>query len=303
MAYSPPPLFDRGPAPVVRLAFFTVAAIVLMVLDARFRYAEVVRQAFVLAVYPLQRAAVAPFTIAEQVGGYFVAQTTLLRESAQMREERLRAAQDLVRLQSLLDENQRLRELMSARARVGVTSQFAEVLYLGRDPFSRKVIIDQGSQHGIEAGQPVMDWRGLVGQVTRVHPLLAEVSLIIDKEQSIPVQVQRTGLRGVASGSGDGSTIELRFMAANTDVDVGDLLVTSGLDAVYPAGLPVARITRIDKDTAFSFARVIATPVGGAGVSRELLVLAKAHVGPPWPIEDPAAAQPKRPQRGQRKAK
>jgi rod shape-determining protein MreC len=299
--HLPPPLFARGPAPLVRLVFFTVAAIVLMVLDARFRYAETIRQGLVLVAYPLQRAAVAPITLAEQVGDFFVSQAALQRENAQLRDERLKASKDLVTLQSLQAENQKLRELLDARARLGGAAYFAEILYLGRDPFSRKVIIDKGSQHGIEAGQPVIDANGLIGQVTRVHPLLAEVTLVIDKDHSIPVQIVRNGLRGVAFGSGDGATVELRFMAANADIEIGDLLVTSGLDGVYPHGLPVARVARVDRDAAFTFARVFCTPVGGPGQNRELLVLSKAQAGPPYPAEEAGAA--KRPARGGRKAR
>lgn len=298
MEHLPPPLFERGPAPVVRLVFFVIAAIVLMVLDSRFRYAEALRQGFVLAAYPLQRAAVAPISLAEQVGEFFVSQATLQREVSQLRDDKLRAAKDLLTMQSLQSENQKLRQLLDARTRLPNSAQFAEVIYLGRDPFSRKVIVDKGTQHGIELGQPVIDAYGLVGQVTRAHPLLAEITLIIDKDHAIPVEVVRNGVRGVAFGSGDGETIELRFMAANADVQIGDALVTSGLDGIYPVGLPVARVARIDKDSAFTFARILCTPVGGPGQNRELLILSKAQAGPAYPEEEPAA--PKRPQRGRK---
>lgn len=297
MEHLPPPLFERGPAPVVRLVFFVIAAIVLMVLDSRFRYAEALRQGFVLAAYPLQRAAVAPISLAEQVSDFFVSQATLLREVSQLRDDKLRAAKDLLTMQSLQSENQKLRQLLDARTRLPNSAQFAEVTYLGRDPFSRKVIVDKGTQHGIEAGQPVVDAYGVVGQVTRAHPLLAEITLIIDKDHAIPVEVVRNGVRGVAFGSGDGETIELRFMAANADVQIGDALVTSGLDGIYPVGLPVARVARIDKDAAFTFARILCTPVGGPGQNRELLILSKAQPGPAYPEEEPA---PKRTQRGRK---
>lgn len=297
MEHLPPPLFERGPAPVVRLVFFVIAAIVLMVLDSRFRYAEALRQGFVLAAYPLQRAAVAPISLAEQVSDFFVSQATLLHEVSQLRDDKLRAAKDLLTMQSLQSENQKLRQLLDARTRLPNSAQFAEVTYLGRDPFSRKVIVDKGTQHGIEAGQPVVDAYGVVGQVTRAHPLLAEITLIIDKDHAIPVEVVRNGVRGVAFGSGDGETIELRFMAANADVQIGDALVTSGLDGIYPVGLPVARVARIDKDAAFTFARILCTPVGGPGQNRELLILSKAQPGPAYPEEEPA---PKRTQRGRK---
>ncbi|MFM9887603.1 MAG: rod shape-determining protein MreC [Burkholderiales bacterium] len=297
MEASPPPLFDRGPAPVVRLVFFIVASIVLMMLDARFRYAETIRQGFVLALYPFQRAALAPIALFEQASEFFVSQATLLRETSQLRDEKLRDAKDLVTLQALQAENQKLRQLLNARERSGGSAQFAEILYLGRDPFTRKVIIDKGSQHGVESGQPVIDVSGLIGQVTRVHPLVAEVTLVIDKDHAIPVQVVRSGLRGVAFGSGDGVTIELRFTATNSDVRVGDVLVTSGLDGIYPPGLPVANVSRIDHDTTSTFARILCMPTGGPGHNRELLVLSMAMVGPPYPPEAPAQKRPPRPGR------
>lgn len=294
MEFSPPPLFDRGPAPVVRLVFFAIAAIVLMILDARFRYAEVIRQGFVLAIYPFQRAALAPIVLFEHASEFFVSQATLLRETSQLRDEKLRDAKDLVTFHALQAENEKLRELLNARERTGGTAEFAEILYLGRDPFSRKVIIDKGSQQGIQAGQPVIDARGLIGQVTRVHPVVAEVTLVIDKDYAIPVQVIRSGLRGLAFGSGDGVTIELRFTATNSDVRIGDVLVTSGLDGIYPPGLPVATISRIDHDNTSTFARILCTPIGSPGQNRELLVLAPAIFGPPYPPDPPAVKRPPR---------
>lgn len=300
MEYSPPPLFDRGPAPVVRLVFFAIAAIVLMILDARFQYAETIRQGFVLAIYPFQRAALAPIALFEHASEFFVSQATLLRETSQLRDDKLRDAKDLITFQALQAENETLRELLNARERTGGTAHFAEILYLGRDPFSRKVIIDKGSQHGIHAGQPVIDVRGLIGQVTRVHPVVAEVTLVIDKDYVIPVQVIRSGLRGLAFGSGDGVTIELRFTASNSDVRVGDVLVTSGLDGVYPPGLPVATVSRIDHDNTSTFARILCAPTGSPGHNRELLILSPTLVGPPYPPDAPAA---KRPTRGTRKAR
>ncbi|MSQ17989.1 MAG: rod shape-determining protein MreC [Betaproteobacteria bacterium] len=294
MESTPPSLFDRGPTPVVRLVFFTVAAIVLMTLDARFRYAEVIRQGFALAVYPIQRAALAPIALFESASDYFVAQAKLMRETTQLREERLRDAKDLITLGALQAENEKLRQLLDSRERSGRTAQFAEIMYLGRDPFSRKVIIDKGTQHGIEAGQPVIDVNGLIGQVTRVHSLVSEVTLVIDKDHAIPVQVVRSGLRGVVFGSSDGVTMELRFTAGNADIQVGDVLVTSGLDGVYPPSLPVASVVRIDNDATSAFARITCAPLGGPGQNRELLILSKTEASPPYPADAPTAKRPPR---------
>lgn len=296
MDSTPPPLFVRGPAPFVRVVFFSLLALFLMVLDARFGYMEPLRQGLLWIAYPIQRAATAPIALAEQVTGFFVSQAKLQQENAQLRGERLKASQDLLRMQSLEQENAQLRALLGARERAPSKGVFAEIVYLGRDPFTRKVIIDRGSQDGIEPGQPVIDVGGVIGQVTRVHPLIAEVTLVIDKAHPVPVQVVRNGLRGVAYGSGDGTTMELRFMATNAEIDAGDLLVTSGIDGVYPSGLPVAKVQRVDRAAGYQFARITLIPSGGPGQNREVLVLSKAQAAEPYPEDEkpPARRGPRR---------
>jgi rod shape-determining protein MreC len=298
MEYHPPPLFVRGPAPFVRLVFFVVLSAFLMVLDARFKYMEPLRQGLLWVAYPIQRAATAPIDAFGRVREFFVTQATLQSENAQLRAERLKDSEDLLKLQALQQENATLRSLLAARERAGGRGTFAEIVYLGRDPFSRRVIIDKGSQEGIEAGRPVIDATGVVGQVTRVHPLVAEVTLVIDKEHAVPVVSLRNGLRGIAFGAGDGRSLELRFMPANADIEAGDTLVTSGLDGVYPAGLPVAKVQRVDRDASYQFARILLAPVGAPGSNKEVLVLSKPELVPAYPedVQEPV----KRPQRARR---
>jgi rod shape-determining protein MreC len=295
MEYQPPPLFVRGPAPIVRLVFFVLLAIFLMVLDTRYKYMEPLRQGLLWIAYPIQRVATAPIALFDRGREFFTSQTTLQRENAELRVERLKAAQDLLTLESLRDENKALRATLDAKERLRNVGIYAEVIYLGRDPFSRKVIVDKGSQAGIELGQPVIDATGLVGQVTRVHPLIAEVTLVIDKEHSVPTVVSRTGLRAIAFGSGDGTTMELRYLAANVEINAGDTLVTSGIDGVYPPGLPVATVQRVDKDASQAFARITLQPAGRPGQGKEVLVLSKPEARPDYP-EEPREA-PKRPTR------
>lgn len=288
MDTSPPPFFNRGPAPLVRLTFFGLLAILLMVLDARFRYAEPFRQAIAVAAYPLQRAALAPLQAAEAIADYFSSKSALERENDALRAQVLQAAKDLMTLEALSAENANLRRLVEGRERLSRKSIFAEILYSGRDPFSRKVIVDKGAVDGIQPGLAVIDQIGVIGQVTRVHPLLSEVTLITDKDQAIPVQVVRNGLRAVAFGAGDGSTLDLRFMAANADIQNGDLLVTSGIDGTYPAGLPVARVARIERDAAYAFAKISCVPAAGADRHRQVLVLSQAEALPPPPQTESA---------------
>ena len=271
MELQPPPLFSRGPAPLVRLAFFVSLAVLLMVLDARFRYAETLRNAMAVVAYPLQRAAMSPVDLFNGIAGFFASQSSLQRENDALRSKVLKASRDTLTLEALQSENAQMRRLLEAREKMPGKTHFAEILYSGRDPFSRKVVIDKGSLQTISAGQPVMDETGVIGQVTRVFPMMAEVTLITDKEQATPVQVVRNGLRGVAYG--DGATLDLRFMAANADIQNGDMLVTSGIDGIYPAGLPVARVSRVERDAAYAFARIQCEPAAGASQHRQVLVL------------------------------
>ncbi len=301
MEYQPPPFFNRGPAPLVRLTFFVVLALLLMVLDARFRYAETLRAGLALLVYPIQRVAMAPVQLAVGVAEFFSSQVQLRRENDALREKQLQAAKDLVTLEALAAENTQLRRLVDARERLPRKSTLAEILYSGRDPFSRKVIIGKGSKDDIQPGLPVVDDVGVIGQVTRVYPLLSEVTLITDKDHAIPVQVVRNGLRGVAYGAGDGATLDLRFMAANADILNGDLLVTSGIDGIYPPGIPVAKVARIERDAAYAFAKIACTPAAGTDQHNLVLVLARDANLPPAPEAEQTQVRPAKAKRARRR--
>ena len=271
MEHSPPPFFKRGPAPLVRLFFFASLSLALLVLDARFRYTETVRGVLALIVYPIQRIATAPIDFVEGVRGYFSSQARLLEENAALRAQALANSQDALRFQSVQAESAQLRRMLGAAEKLEVRAMPAEILYAGRDPYSHRVFIDRGGRHGVRAGSPVADETGVVGQVTRVHALLSEVTLLTDPDQAIPVQVLRNGLRAVAFGGGNSGMLELRFMPANAEIQNGDRLVTSGIDGTYPAGLPVATVVEIERDAEHTFARVICRPA--AGVERGLFVL------------------------------
>ena len=295
MEHQPPPFFNRGPAPLVRLTFFVSLAILLMVLDARFRYAESVRQVVALAAYPIQRVAMAPVDLFHAVANYFGGTAALQEENAALKTKQLRVAPELLQLEALKEENNQLRRLLEAQERTPRKSVFAEILYAGRDPFSRKVVIDKGSQSGIQPGQPVIDDVGVIGQVTRVYLLMSEVTLLSDKDQAIPLQVLRNGLRAVAYGGAEGGMLDLRFMAANADIRNGDTLVTSGIDGTYPPGLPVATVARIERDAAYAFAKITLTPTAGTNRYRQVLVLSSEAKAPPPPAEaeEPAQKPPK----------
>ncbi len=273
MEHTPPPFFNRGPAPLVRLAFFASLSLALLVLDARFRYTEGLRSVLALAVYPLQTLATMPAALGERISGYFASQSQLRDENAELRAKLLSASQAAQRFEAAQAETAQLRQLIGAAERLPLKATPAEILYNGRDPYSRKVVIDKGSQNGISPGSPVVDENGVVGQVTRAHTLSAEVTLLTDKEQAIPVQVVRNGLRAVAFGAGSSGMLELRFMAANAEIQNGDKLVTSGIDGTYPPGLPVATVARIERDAAYAFARIVCQPAAGVESGAYVLVL------------------------------
>ena len=291
MEHTPPPFFKRGPAPLVRLFFFACLSVALLVLDARFRYAEGMRSMLALVAYPLQRAATAPVDFLQWLGSYFVKQATLVEENAQLRERALALSRDAQRFQAADAESAQLRRLIGAAERTELRSVTAEILYANRDPFSHKVFIDRGAQHGVRAGSPVVDDAGVIGQVTRVHPLLAEVTLLTDTDQAIPVQVLRNGLRAVAFGGGASGMLELRFMAANAEIQNNDRLVTSGIDGIYPPGLPVATVVQIERDEEHSFARFVCKPAAGVDRGRFVLVLNSEAQRPPRPEEAMAAKE------------
>ena len=291
MEHTPPPFFVRGPAPLVRLAFFASLSLTLLVLDARFRYAENLRSVLSLAAYPLQQAARLPVAVAESVSGYFTSQSQLREENEELRARLLASAQGAQRYEAAAAEVSHLRRLIGAAERSERKSMPAEILYTGRDPFSRKVILDRGAQHGARAGSPVVDEVGVIGQLTRAHAFVSEVTLLTDKDQAVPVQVVRNGLRAIAFGGGASGMLELRYMAANADLENGDRLVTSGIDGTYPPGLPVASVVRVERDASYTFARVLAQPSAGVERGRYALVLSSEARLPPYPEE--AAAERK----------
>lgn len=285
MEHTPPPFFVRGPAPLVRLAFFASLALTLLVLDARFRYAENLRSVLSLAAYPLQQAARLPVAVVESVTGYFTSQSQLREENEELRARLLASAQGAQRYEAAAAEVSHLRRLIGAAERSERKSMPAEILYTGRDPFSRKVILDRGTQHGARAGSPVVDEVGVIGQLTRAHAFVSEVTLLTDKDQAVPVQVVRNGLRAIAFGGGASGMLELRYMAANADLENGDRLVTSGIDGTYPPGLPVASVVRVERDASYTFARVLAQPSAGVERGRYALVLSSEARLPPYPEE------------------
>jgi rod shape-determining protein MreC len=284
---TPPPFFKQGPSALSKLLLFSALAVLLMVTDNRFALTQALRSVLVTALSPLEWLALQPLHGAEAVQRHVQSVTEAERQTQaairQLTEQSVRAAQ----VDQLLLENQRLRALLGLRERLRVDGLSAQVLYEAPDPYARRVIIDQGSTHGVESGSPVLDEHGVLGQVTRVHPLVSEVTLLTDRDQAIPVLNTRTGVRSVAYGQAGagGQELELRFMAGNADVQEGDVLSTSGVDGVYPPGLPVAQVTSVERRAESAFARVLCRPFAHMDAALHVLVLPPigAQLPPPPP--------------------
>ncbi len=272
---SPPPIFKQGPSALSKLLFFSALSLFLMVADVRFNVTQPIRAALSTALYPVQWLALQPVRAVRASGGYLTgldqANSSSDQAAKKLALQSLRAGQ----VEQLLLENSRLRKLLELREQLATTVTAAEVLYDAADPYTRKVIIGKGMMQGVELGSPVLDESGVLGQITRVHPLVSEVTLVIDRELAIPVLNVRTGARSVAYGdpSASGSGLELRFMGSNSDVQVGDLLTTSGVDGVYPAGLPVAKISKIERRAESAFAKIYCTPAALVSGARQVIVV------------------------------
>ena len=289
---SPPPFFKQGPSAVSKLMVCSALALFLMVADTRFRIAQPLRAAVGTVLYPLHWAAMRPILAVRMAGGYFESLRSAQASEAEARSKLAQQALRASQVEQLTLENDRLRKLLQLRDRLATVAQSAEVLYDAADPYSRKVIIDRGLAQGIEAGSPVIDESGVLGQVTRVLPLISEVTLVIDREQAIPVMNVRTGARSVAYGdpSAHGGLLELRFMAGNADVQIGDLLTTSGVDGIYPPGLPVAKVEKVERKAESGFARILCAPQALVGGARHVMVLsATAAQIPARPADEPPA--------------
>ena len=272
---TPPPFFRQGPTALTRLVFFSALALFLMVADTRFRVTEPLRAGLAMALMPLQAAAAVPLEIWHGGGDYL---RGLRQAQADASAARAALAAQSVKATSaaqLANENARLRALLELRPALAVRSLAAEVMYEAADPFSRKVFIDRGQTQGVALGSPVINEAGVLGQVTHVYALTSEVTLLADKDAAIPVLNTRTQQRSAAFGfpSGGGPGMELRFMSGNADVQAGDELQTSGLDGIYPPGLPVARVVSVERRAEAGFARILLTLAAPSGGVRHVLVL------------------------------
>lgn len=285
---SVPPIFRQGLSATSKLLLLGLLSILLMAADHRLKISYPIRAGIAMVLAPLQWLSLQPGRLVHLASDYFV-NLEEARDAAQNFQTRsIAQTQRLQQVEQLLQENAQLRQLLELRKEFSGPAKPVQVLYGATDAYSERVIVDRGQLAGIEPGSAVIDAAGVFGQVTRVYPLISEVTLLTDRDQSIPLLNARTGTRHVAHGDPNtlGGSLELKFVPAGADMKEGDLLTTSGIDGVYPAGLHVGTITQIDRRIDSSFARVHAKPMAVAR-GRHLLVLAPVKDWPalPAPVE------------------
>jgi rod shape-determining protein MreC len=298
---TPPPFFRQGPSALTKLILCSALALFLMVADNRFAVTRQLRAGLATALYYPQEALLVPVQAVQGGSGYFMGLKDALSNEEAVKRALAAQSERALRVEQLLAENARLRGLLDLRPALTVKSQAAEVLYEASDPYSRKVIIDRGATNGVILASPVINEAGVLGQVTRVYPLSSEVTLLTDKDAAIPVLNTRTQVRSAAFGSAGvvGGGMEMRFMAGNADVQVGDVLTTSGVDGVYPPGLPVAKVASVDRKLDSGFARIVLAPNAKTDGVRHVLVVDPIGLQMPprpdaAPPEDAKASAPKK---------
>ncbi|MDR2678265.1 MAG: rod shape-determining protein MreC [Zoogloeaceae bacterium] len=297
-----PPFFRNGPTPFARFCFYVACALILFILDLRFQALDTVRQMLYGIVEPLRTAVQTPVILVGTGKRYVLELQKTQAENQALKIAQLKAAPLLIDHVRLVAENQRLTTLLELQNQAAAPGEIARVLYSARDPFSRRVYLDKGLRQNIQRGSPVVDDKGVIGQITQVYLSSSEVTLITDKDQSLPVQVTRTAQRSFVFGLGNG-LIELKYIPINADVRPGDLLTTSGIDGVYPPGYPVARVSEVTHDGDDAFARIVAKPLAEVE-NQSLVLIIPALALPPRPEETaenpaqppaaPAAPAPRR---------
>ena len=277
----------KGIKPVSKLIILSIISIALMMLDNRYAAVQAAKGYAATALYPLQWLANQPVRLYEYMSGFMQSQTALLASNRQLLEEN-------GRLKMLAQQTQQQkRELQELQALVGLQQHgvqavaTAEVISNGKDPLSDKLIINKGSRSGLQNGDAVIDQYGLIGQITQVQPLSAELTLITNSQTVIPVMVARTGVRSLLYGSG--GAVNLRYFPADADLQPGDILQTSGLDSVYPQGIPVARVDQAARAAGTPYYRVTLSPLAAFRSSKYVLTLPQTAAQPATP---PAPAAP-----------
>jgi rod shape-determining protein MreC len=268
-----PRLFRHGLPAEAKLAALVVLSLALLVGDSQWRVLEPVRRAVSVALYPFQRAVLLPRDMVQQVSEWLNAAALVRTENEALQRQRIELAQVATHAAQLAAENSQLRRLLGVADTLTQQTVVVEVLYEPPNAFNQRLVFNKGSRQGLAPGMPVIDEGGVVGQIIRTTPMTAEAALVTDEQVSIPVQILRNGLRLIAFGGNQPGRMEVRYLAANADIKEGDTIVTSGVGGLFPAGLPVARVQKVERDTASGFARAVCEPLAHPERYRHFLVL------------------------------
>ncbi|MBK1705968.1 rod shape-determining protein MreC [Halochromatium glycolicum] len=266
-------LFVHGPSPLLRLVVAVLLSLGLITADARFQHIEWLRSTLTLGAYPIQWLASQPTRLLRALDGRLATEADLRERNALLERENLALRGQMQRFLALQAENSRLRDLLGSSFKVSDRVLVAELLEVELDPYRQQVLVDKGSTSGVYVGQPVLDANAVMGQVVVANPFTARVLLITDADHALPVQINRNGLRTIATGTGLVHQLRLPHLPKNADVRVGDLLVTSGMGGVFPSGYPVARIVEVADDPSSPFATVKAEPTARLDRSHEVLLV------------------------------
>jgi rod shape-determining protein MreC len=267
------PIIGRGPPLGAGLFFLGIVSVVVMVLDHRGGYLETARLWMSAAANPIYTVVQTPYQLWSWITGSFADRGRLRTENAQLTEQLRVTRTQLLRFEALNEENRRLREIREASKGVSERTLIAEIINVSVQPFRHMVVINKGADDGVFRGQPVLDAFGVVGQVMQVGKSTATLILITDTEHAVPVQVNRNGIRSIAMGTGETAKLTLPYLTVESDVQRGDLLVSSGLDEIFPAGYPVATVTKVERNSTDTFALVEAKPLAQLDRDREVLLL------------------------------
>jgi rod shape-determining protein MreC len=268
----------RIPALGIRVTALLILSIILMVVDHRQNHLDAVRKAIGAAVYPLQVIVDAPFRMWEWAREVSTSRNDLRLEVSRLEAERLLTHARLQRMTALEAENARLRDLLEARAQVRNDVRVAEIMAVDANPYRHSIVLDIGTREGAYNGQAIVDASGVVGQVIEAGVATSQAMLISDPSHSLPVEVNRNGLRTIANGTGEFGRLALPFVTNNADIRAGDLLVTSGLGGSFPAGYPVAVVEEVVRIPQEPFASVTARPATALDQVREVMLI--------WPAEN-----------------
>ncbi len=280
-------LFMGGPSLTLRLVFFTLASLILMTVDHRQSLLEGFRANLTGLMYPVQYVVNLPTMWKQLLGEGLSTRQALAKDNASLARQNLLLQARLQKFSALEVENMRLRELLKSSRKLGERMLIAELLTVDMDPFRHKVTLNKGSRMGVVPGQPLLDSHGVMGQIVHVGPFTSTALLITDPSHALPVQINRSGLRGIAIGTGSFNRLDMPYLSKNADVRVGDLLITSGLGGGFPADYPVARVVSVKRDPGQPFAKVSAMPSERLERSREVLLV--------WPATPKLAVQEQAP--------